>query len=107
MEKDDYRYPEKELGYFLRGLIDLCYGATAEEIEELITIYNNSPSELNKAEKCFLINYVGKGRRNKLLGKEYYLYRMDDRTLKILPEREVVQGNFAKEEPSQDSGLKR
>ena len=99
IRKSDERIDEKELNNGeIFGLSNLLKTASEDRVKYLISLFNNDVKAIENFEKCFLINYVAKGRLRNLLNEEYALYVTDSGKKMILSSEEVKTGDYTIED---------
>ena len=95
------RIDERELNITeLYALSALLKTASKEREKYLITLFNDGGESLEKYEKCFLINYVAKGRSRNLIDDNYGLYVTDSGKKLILSSEEVKTGDYKLDDSS-------
>ena len=102
IRKSDERIDENELNMGeIFALSNLLKTASEDRVKYLISLFNNDVKTIENFEKCFLINYVAKGRLRDLLNEEYALYVNDSGKKMILSSEEVKTGNYTIEDTPQ------
>lgn len=102
IRKSDERIDENELNMGeIFALSNLLKTASEDRVKYLISLFNNDVKAIENFEKCFLINYVAKGRLRDLLNEEYALYVNDSGKEMILSSEEVKTGNYTIEDTPQ------